>query len=303
MTSGTGPHELGHSQYGKAETRVVRVFRDRDPHELVDLNVSAALSGDFADTHLTGDNAKVLTTDAVKNTVFAYAKEHGEAVRQPESFGLALARHFVDDVPQVSRARLRVESSPWLRLPGPHAFVRDGSLVRTATVTAEDGRAHVVSGLRDLVVLKTTDSEFAGFYEDRYTTLQPTDDRVMATSVTAQWWHTSQDVGWGPGAWRTAFEAARAALTGAFAASYSLALQQTLFEMGSALLDAVPSAGEVRLSLPNRHHFAVDLSPFGLDNPNEVFFAADRPYGLIEGTVRRGGAPDPGAAFDPGQGW
>jgi urate oxidase len=291
-------HSLGHSQYGKAETRVVRVYRDRDPHELVDLNVSAALSGDFADTHLTGDNAKVLTTDAVKNTVFAFAEEHGEAARQPESFGLVLARHFVDDVPQVSRARLTLEQHPWLRLPGPHAFVREGQLVRTSTVTYEAGQAHVVSGLRDLVVLKTTDSEFSGFYEDRYTTLQPTTDRVMATSVTAQWWHTTLDVEWGP-----AFDAARAALCEAFAASYSLALQQTLFEMGSALLDAVPSVGEVRLSLPNKHHFAVDLSPFGLDNPNEVFFAADRPYGLIEGTVRREGAPDPGPAFDPGQGW
>ena len=291
-------HSLGHSQYGKAETRVVRVYRDRDPHELVDLNVSVALSGDLADTHLTGHNAKVLTSDAVQNTVFAYAKEHGEAARQPESFGLALARHFVDDVPQVHRARVRLEQHPWLRLPGPHAFVREGQLVRTATVTYEAGRAHVASGLRDLVVLKTTDSEFAGFYEDRYTTLQPTSDRVMATSVTAQWWHPTDDVQWGQ-----AFDGARAALCEAFAASYSLALQQTLFEMGGALLDAVPSAAEVRLSLPNRHHFAVDLSPFGLENPNEVFFAADRPYGLIEGTVRRDGAPEPGPAFDPGQGW
>ena len=299
-------HTLGHSQYGKAETRVVRVYRDRDPHELVDLDVSVALSGDVADSHLTGDNTKVLTTDAVKNTVFAFAKEHGEQARQPESFGLALARHFVDDVPQVSRARLRVEQYLWLRLPGPHAFVREGSLVRTATVTYEAGRAHVVSGLRDLVVLKTTDSEFAGFYEDRYTTLQPTTDRVMATSVTAQWWHSDLldgAVEWGAVEWGTAFGRARTALCEAFAASYSLALQQTLFEMGSALLDAVPSAGEVRLSLPNKHHFAVDLAPFGLANPNEVFFAADRPYGLIEGTVRREGAPDPGPAFDPGQGW
>jgi urate oxidase len=296
-------HTLGHSQYGKAETRVVRVYRDRDPHELVDLNVSVALSGDLADTHLTGDNAKVLTTDAVKNTVFAYAKEHPEAARSPESFGLALARHFVDDVPQVHRARVRLEQHPWLRLPGPHAFVREGQLVRTSTVTCEDGRAHVVSGLRDLVVLKTTDSEFAGFYEDRYTTLQPTADRVMATSVTAQWWHAGEDDAGEGTDWEVAFSGARTALVEAFAASYSLALQQTLFEMGGALLDAVPSAAEVRLSLPNRHHFAVDLSPFGLENPNEVFFAADRPYGLIEGTVRREGAADPGPAFDPGQGW
>ncbi len=296
-------HQLGHSQYGKAETRVVRVYRDSDPHELVDLNVSAVLSGDFADSHLTGDNAKVLTTDAVKNTVHAYAKEQGEAARQPESFGLALARHFVDDVPQVSRARVTVEQYPWRRAfaggaPAPHAFVREGTYVRRSTVTCDAGRTHVVSGLRDLVLLKTTDSEFAGFYEDRYTTLQPTSDRVMATSVSTQWWHTDEDVEWG-----TAFDLAREALCAAFAASCSLALQQTLFEMGSAVLDAVPTVAEVRLSLPNRHHFAVNLSPFGLDNPNEVFFAADRPYGLIEGTVRREGAPPPGPAFDPGQGW
>src|ERR671932_367004 len=133
-------HQLGHNQYGKAETRVVRIYRDGDPHELVDYNVSAALSGDFADTHLSGDNAKVLTTDAVKNTVNAYAKEHGEAARQPESFALALARHFVEDVPQLSRARVTVEAYPWSRLdaggsPHPHAFVRDGSHTRTSTVT------------------------------------------------------------------------------------------------------------------------------------------------------------------------
>ena len=120
---------LGHNQYGKAENRVVRVFRDSDPHEIVDYNVSAALSGEFADTHLTGDNTRVLTTDAVKNTVNAFAKEAGEAARQPESFGLALARHFVDDVPQVARARVRVEQHPWLRLaPSPHAFARARSL-------------------------------------------------------------------------------------------------------------------------------------------------------------------------------
>ena len=294
---------LGHNQYGKAETRVVRIYRDSDPHELVDYNVSAALSGDLADTHLTGDNAKVLTTDAVKNTVNAFAKEHGEAARQPESFGLALARHFAGDVPQISRARVKVESYPWLRLdaggrPHPHAFVREGQYTRTATVTCADGRAWVVSGLRDLVVLKTTDSEFWGFYQDRYTTLRPTQDRVMATSVTAQWWHTEDDVDW-----VKAFAGARDALCDAFAASHSYALQQTLFEMGGALLDAVPSVAEVRLSLPNKHHFVVDLSPFGLENPNEVFHADDRPYGLIEGTVRREDAPDPGPAFDPGQGW
>jgi urate oxidase len=116
-------HSLGHSQYGKAETRVVRVYRDRDPHELVDLNVSAALSGDFADTHLTGDNAKVLTTDAVKNTVFAYAKEHGEAAGSPSRSGWR-SRATSSRTSRRSPGRGCASSRrPWLRLPGPHAFV------------------------------------------------------------------------------------------------------------------------------------------------------------------------------------
>jgi len=294
---------LAHSQYGKAETRVVRVYRDADPHELVDYNVSVALSGDFSAVHLTGDNANCLTTDATKNTVNAFASQHGEAARQPESFGLILARHFVADVPAVRRARVRLEMYPWVRLdssgaPHPHAFRRDGGHVRTATVTCEAGREWVVSGIRDLVVLKTTDSEFHGFYTDRYTTLAPTNDRVLATSVTAQWWHGSRPADWGK-----SFDTVVAGLTGAFAAHHSLSLQQTLHEMGTQMIAAEPGIAEVRMSLPNKHHFAVDLSPFGLDNPNEVFHADDRPYGLIEAAIRRDDAPAPALAFDPGIGW
>ncbi len=37
---------LGINQYGKAETHLVRVVRDDDAHEVRDLLVSVALSGD-----------------------------------------------------------------------------------------------------------------------------------------------------------------------------------------------------------------------------------------------------------------
>jgi urate oxidase len=294
---------LGHNQYGKAETRVVRVYRDADPHELVDYNVSVALVGDFADIHLHGDNANCLTTDATKNTVNAFAKEHGDAARQPESFGLALAHHFVDDVEPVHRARITLEMYPWRRLhtgghPHPHAFAREGGYVRTATVTYDGSRAWVVSGVKDLVLLKTTDSEFHGFLQERYTTLPPTRDRVMATSVTSQWWHTDLVTDWA-----RSYADALATMTDVFAGHHSLALQQTMFAMGEAMIESQPEIGEVRFSLPNKHHFAVDLSPFGLENPNEVFHADDRPYGYIEGTIRREDAPVPELAFDPGQGW
>jgi urate oxidase len=300
---------LGHNQYGKAETRVVRVFRDTEPHEIADYNVSVALVGDFADVHLTGDNRKCLTTDATKNTVNAFAKEAGDAVREPESFGIALAKHFVDDVPQVSRCRISLEAYPWDRLtsrgaPHPHAFSRRGSYVRTATVTYDDsGQLWVVSGVYDLVVLKTTDSEFHTFYQDRYTTLKPTDDRIMASSVTAQWVHTAvgtdRDTDWG-----TSYDRVLATLGSTFAGHHSLALQQTLYAMGEDVINEQPEIAEIRFSMPNKHHFLVDLSPFDVENKNEVFHADDRPYGYIEGTVRRDDAPNPGPdAFDPGQGW
>jgi urate oxidase len=57
--------------------------------------------------------------------------------------------------------------------------------------------------------------------------------------------------------------------------------------MAEAALDACDDVSEVTLTLPNRHHLLVDLAPFGLDNPNEIFVATDQPFGLMEATVRR----------------
>lgn len=276
---------LGDNRYGKAETHVVRVVRDTARHEIRDLVVSTALRGRFADAHVTGDQSQVLPTDTQKNTVLAYAKEVG--VSSPERFAVAVARHFVDDVASVTSARVTVEERRWERAvvagrPHDHTFVQRDQSVRTAAVTAEEAATHVVSGLRDLVLLKSTGSEFAGFRTDRYTTLQPTHDRVLATSLTAAWrWSTVPDDPDGAHA-----EVTRT-LVSRFGAQHSLALQQTLWEMGRAVLADRADVAEIRLHAPNRHHFLVDLAPFGLDNPGEVFWAADRPYGLIEAEVRR----------------
>jgi urate oxidase len=275
---------LGTNQYGKAETHLVRVHRDGDEHELRDLLVSVALSGDLEAVHVAGDNSAVLATDTQKNTVYAFAREH--PVGRPEDFALRLARHFLGG--PIGRARVEVSEAPWTRL-GDHAFVQSERAQRIAVAIAEGERAWFVSGIAGLVVLKTTDSEFHGFPRDRYTTLAETKDRVLATEVSARWRHDGE----------ADWDAARAALLDTFAAHHSLSLQQTLYAMGSALLDACPTVAEVRLSMPNRHHFVVDLSPFGLENPNEVFHADDRPYGLIEGSVERDDAPDPGPVWDP----
>jgi urate oxidase len=277
---------LGPHQYGKAETRLVRVVRDGDRHDLTDLNVSVALAGDLAGTHLRGDNSAVLPTDTQKNTVYAFAREHG--VAEIEAFGLLLARHFVDSQPTIHHAQVRIEQYGWRRL-GPHSFERVGGEVRTARVRYDGERAEVVSGLADLVLLNSTDSEFHGYLKDRYTTLKETSDRILATAVTAQWRHTGDDSDWAE-----SYAGTRRLLVEAFVGTHSYALQQTLFAMGQRVLEARPELAEVRLSMPNKHHFLVDLTPFDLDNPDEIYLAADRPYGLIEGSVIRDGAAPAG---------
>jgi urate oxidase len=212
-------------------------------------------------------------------------------VGEIEDFGLRVARHLAGAYPWISAARVEVAEHPWERVGG-HAFARSGTgETRTTTVTVDSGRAYVLSGLDGLVLLKTTGSGFEGFPRDRFTTLAETDDRILATAVTARWRHADP-------ADRAPHAAVRAALVETFAALDSRALQQTLYAMGEAVLARHPGIAEIRLSLPNRHHFLQDLSPFGLDNPKVVYHADDRPYGLIEGTVRRDDAPPAGPAWD-----
>lgn len=277
---------LGPNRYGKAENHLVRVCRDTPRHEIRDLLVSTSLSGQFAGAHVNGDQSAVLPTDTQKNTVFAFAKEHG--VGEIEDFALLLGRHFVADTPSVTGAQVHVDEYAWDRIDvdgrgHDHAFVRNGREVRTTTVTVEAGdRVVVESGLKDLTVLKSTGSEFQGFLRDKYTTLEDADDRILATSLVARWRYDASDV-----AWSAAYSDVRSVLLEQFATTYSKALQHTLWEMGRAVLEARPEIAEIRLTAPNKHHFVVDLGPFGLDNPGEVFYAADRPYGLIEATARR----------------
>ncbi|MDT7640712.1 MAG: urate oxidase [Pseudonocardiales bacterium] len=290
---------LGPNQYGKAENRVVRLYRDGARHEIRDVNVSTSLRGEFSDAHLAGDQSRVLPTDTQKNTVYAYAKEKG--LGQIEDYALELARHFVDDVEPVQGARIEIDEYAWDRIevdgrPHDHSFVRRGQETRTTIVTLDGKdaaqRAWVVSGLKDLVVLKSTGSEFHGFLSDPYTTLRETTDRVMATSLVARWRYVGTDVDWD-----ASYASIRSLLLTRFAQVHSLALQQTLWEMGKAVLEEHDRVAEIKFSAPNKHHFVVDLAPFGLDNPNEVFHADDRPYGLIQTTVLRDDAPDAGLAW------
>ncbi|MFI9645061.1 factor-independent urate hydroxylase [Streptomyces sp. NPDC052040] len=288
------PVLLGQNQYGKAENRIVRITRDGTTHHIKDLNVSVSLSGDMDEVHYSGSNARVLPTDTTKNTVYAFAKEHG--IESAEQFGIHLARHFVTSQEAIQRARIRIEEYAWDRIEhagrGEHSFVRTGRETRLAQITYDGSSWEVVSGLTDLTVMNSTDSEFWGYVKDRYTTLPETHDRILATSVTGRWRFNWTDDTQEMPDWETSYEQTRGHLLRAFAETYSLSLQQTLYQMGARIIDGRAEIDEVRFSLPNKHHFLVDLEPFGLKNDTPdgaVYFAADRPYGLIEATVVRDG--------------
>jgi urate oxidase len=277
--------ELGANRYGKAAIRLVRVVRGPGPHRIRDLTVAVALEGDFAAAHTDGDNTLVVATDTMKNTVYAFAREHLDG--SIETYGRALADHFLG-FGQVERATVSIREHAWAPVatpagPARDAFVRGGTGTRLATVAADLGGTTVEAGVEDLVVMKTARSAFSGFPRDRYTTLPDVDDRIMATKITAVWRYGSPDP-----AGDELHAAVQATLLEVFADHDSPSVQTSVWLMARAIIQRHEEVAEVRMALPNLHHWLVDLTPFGLTNDNEIFVATTEPHGLIEATVRRG---------------
>jgi len=277
--------QLGPNRYGKAGIRVATVVRHEDRHDFSDRIVDVRLEGDFEAVHMHGDNASVLPTDTMRGSVYALSKDQpGEEI---EAFALRYAQHLLDASPEATRVEVWITERPWERVvidgrPHPHAFTRE-AYRRTARVSRHREGVQLFAGLDELSVLKTTGSAFAGFLKDRFTTLPETDDRILATTLQAEWCYDRTDLD---------FVAERGHVKDAIIQSFaehdaSNSMQHTLWEMGRAVLEASPSVEEVSFSLPNLHHIEVDLTPYGLASAGEVFVVTDSPSGQIEGTVRR----------------
>jgi urate oxidase len=276
---------VGQNNYGKSEIRLVKVKRDTARHELWDLDVRVVLEGDFGATHVEGDNSGLLATDTMRNTVYALAKDH--LTGSIEDFGLKLVDHFLKTGPTVESCRVEITQFPWHRIEvdgrgHDHSFVR-GRGERRAKVSGDGGgERRVEAGIGDVYVLKTTESGFGGFLRERFTTLPETDDRILATVVTAKWFyntnHADFDRLWG-GVLDRSLEI--------FTNHYSPSAQNTLYRMGKAVLEASPEIEKIWCSLQNVHHIPYDLERFGITNDNEIFHATHDPYGQIEAWVER----------------
>lgn len=276
--------ELAANRYGKAAIRIVRVGRDTRPHTVRDLTVAVALEGEFTSAHTDGDNSMVVATDTMKNTAYAFAATHLSG--SSEAYATALAQHFLENE-QVDRAIVNVREHAWRSVdvagsPAPDAFVRAAEGTRVATVAAGRDVIVVEAGVEDLVVMKTTRSAFSGFPRDRFTTLPETDDRLMATKLTAIWRYGAPDIDFD-----ATWTAVCATLLEVFADHDSPSVQTSIWIMGKAMLERHEELDEVRMVLPNLHHWAVDLGQFGIENDRQVYISTTEPHGLIEATVRR----------------
>jgi len=277
--------EMGASNYGKSEVRLVKVVRHADRHDLRDLTVDVVLEGDFGAAYAKGDNTGLLATDTMRNTIYALAKDH--LTRDIESFGMKLVGRFVEAGPTVERARACLVEHPWDRIEvdgrgHEHSFVR-GSGNRTATVTGTaEGVVNVKAGIEDLFVLKTTGSGWEGFLREEYTSLPETDDRILATEIVANWSYGSAAV-----EFDRLWYGVRRRILESFTDHYSPSVQNTLYRMGKAVLAEFDEVQKIHFSLPNMHHLLFDLSYFGMENEGEIFHATSEPFGLIEGTVER----------------
>jgi urate oxidase len=277
--------QLGANRYGKSGIRLVKVVRGQDRHQVRDLTVAIALEGEFAASYVDGDNTDVVATDTMKNTVYALAGEH--LTGPIENFGMVLAQHFLE-VDQVDRAIVTIEEHRWTPIgSAPDAFTRDRSSTRTAVVDSRRAETTIEAGIADLTVMKTAKSAFTGFPRDEFTTLPETDDRLLATRVTATWRYDSSPVALAVD-FDALFNAISGTLLDVFAQHHSASVQASIWIIGRAILERHPEVAEVSMTLPNLHHWLADLSRFGLPNDREIFIPTTEPFGLIQATVRRG---------------
>jgi urate oxidase len=278
--------ELAENRYGKSRVRLMKVTRHDHGHDLWEWAVQVLLKGDFDSAHLNGDNSKILPTDTMKNTVYFIARSSKATTM--EHYAMELANFLLERNPQVASASIRVESTLWKRLtvdgkPHPSAFMRgSGELQTTSVERGQRGIFHILSGLDNLVLLKTANSGFEGYIKDSLTTLPETNDRLFGTAVSAEWHYTSNDLDF-----EKTRMSVREAMLKTFANHHSKSVQQTLYAMAESALEAVMEIDEIKITMPNKHCLLVDLSRFGQDNPNEIFVPTDEPFGYIEARVQR----------------
>ena len=289
--------ELGKNRYGKRNVRLLRVVKDSAKHQVHELTGQILLSGDFGRAYTHGDNAKVLPTETQKNTFYAMSKKYD--VDPIEAWSKNVADDIMERHAHIDKVEIEIDRQPWNRAIAQgkehdHTFIKasDGVRFVKATYGRRGTCLNLSSGFKDVNIMKTTQSGFEGFIKDEYTTLTDSKDRVMATSIYCEYTFGKVDFD------RTKFNEIHAAIKEitifnfsgpAKGGKYSKSVQQTLWQIGCAVLKKFGEIESISFSLPNIHFYGVDFGKFEtkMINNNEVFFTFDGAHGLIEAEVKR----------------
>ncbi|XP_004561557.1 uricase [Maylandia zebra] len=284
--------EFVRTGYGKKTVKVLVVRRQGRQHSIIEVKADVELTLKSHKDYLTGDNSDIIPTDTIKNTVHGLAKLRG--IKNIEQFSLDICNHFLTSFNHVLKAKVYMEEAPWRRLEKSgvehaHAFIFSPEAYRFCDVEQTIGGIPVVhSGVKNMKVLKTTQSGFEGFYRDRFTTLKDAKDRFFCTSVYSRWrYNKIQDTDF-DAAWKTVKETIIEKFAGPYdRGEYSPSVQKTLYETQVLVLDRLPEVDEIEIIMPNEHYFTIDMTRMGIVNNDEVLLPLDNPSGNITGTVRR----------------
>ncbi|XP_061094763.1 uricase isoform X2 [Conger conger] len=284
--------EFVRTGYGKNTVKVMYIRREGTHHYIIELKADVQLTLKTHKDYLQGDNSDIIPTDTIKNTVHALAKLKG--VRTIEQFALDICGHFLTAFKHVTRARVNIEEAPWKRLEKngvehSHAFICTPESCRFCDVEQNLNENPVIhSGVKDMKVLKTTQSGFENFLKDRFTTLQETKDRCFCTSVYSRWrYNTHKDIPFDL-IWKTVRDIIIEKFAGPYdRGEYSPSVQKTLYDTQTIVLSRIPEVEEIEIIMPNQHYFTIDMTKMGLSNKDEVLLPLDNPSGIITGTVKR----------------
>lgn len=277
--------KLTHHRYGKANVRVLKKLENNGRHSIKELELRLSLAGEFETSYTIGDNCLVIATDTIKNTINVLALDQlGE---QTEPFIATVAHHFLTKYSHIAEVTIETSERVWRRLkengaPSATNFLAPGKFTPICELLATREQTQISSGIRDLVILKSAGSEFADFHRDEFTTLPETHDRLLATSFSSRWLFTRS-----PTNYNDSNAAILDAMLDCFSSNPSPSAQKTMYDMGSAALNACPEIGRINIVMPNLHCLLIDMAPFGRKNPNNLFVPTDAPHGLIEATVER----------------
>ncbi|XP_038063711.1 uricase-like [Patiria miniata] len=279
--------------HGKHGVRVMQHRRQGGTHSIREITVKTLLGLNTRKEYVNSDNSDVIPTDSQKNTVYALAKAKG--ITTPEQFALDLCQHFMGKYNQVQWAEITVEDAPWRRIVDQsgkehaHAFIQTQEAKRYCVVKQErKGLPIVWAGLSDMRILKTTQSGFAGYFQDEYTSLPETDDRIVCSNIESKWRY-SNIVGVD---FDKTWELCKVAILDEFAGPpdigrFSASIQEILYQCTQRMMKKVAEVDQVELDMPNIHYVFADLKKIGMENTGEIIMPTSDPYGIIRVAVSR----------------